>query len=258
MYLVSNNHHNLPASTNTSISAGIILLEPGSDPCRSDGGNSTGNAVQQLVYSQHVLVQNPSYRQHFSSSRQNDPRRAQTAKTDQSEQSSSSNTERLRQLSGPLRSTRLNTASCSWYAWNSPQLKKTQAGNKQPCSSSQCSQSAQLLPSHSVETEDYGGLIPLLRLHSPQTNNALAILLVQSAGRAQSRPLPFSFLSPKEEENKLQWSRAARRGSAAPLDSCFTQSGAPLLPFPNKSPVLWRRGGEISTITVCSPHKQIS
>lgn len=28
----------------------------------------------------------------------------------------------------------LNTASCSWYAWNSHRLKQTQAGNKQPCS----------------------------------------------------------------------------------------------------------------------------
>lgn len=31
---------------------------------------------------------------------------------------------------------RLNAASCSWYAWNSVRLKQTQAGNKQPRSSS--------------------------------------------------------------------------------------------------------------------------
>lgn len=142
----------------------------------TDSDKLTDNPVHELVYKAHkkgLSVNMFQFKIHptvniSACSRQGDPRWVHTLKTEPrtrlqinrscSNQSPNSNTTSWKCLlshatqpvsqDAAFKPRQLNTASCSWYAWNSPQLKKTPAGNKQPRFSSQ---SAQLLPSvHSI------------------------------------------------------------------------------------------------------------
>ncbi len=86
----------------------------------------------------------------------------------------------------------LNTASCSWYAWNSHRLKQTQAWNKQPCSSfpvHPAPATSSVNPYHSAATEEGITRLSLLlnlttlllKLHSPQINSTLPIFTFSSS-----------------------------------------------------------------------------